>query len=58
MVALGHHACFALLAQWLLLGLHAASRDDDDLEVVTPASCPLPDELVDEVHLRKTRHVY
>jgi hypothetical protein len=57
-VASGHHAHFALLAQWLLPGLHAALRDDDDSEVIIPASCLLSDELVDEVHLRKTRHVY
>jgi hypothetical protein len=50
MVALGCHAHFASLAQQLLLGLHAALRDDDDSEVVTPASCSLPDELVNEVH--------
>jgi hypothetical protein len=57
-VALVCHAHFALLVQWLLLGLHAVSRDDDDLEVITPAGCLLSDELVNEVHLRKTRHVY
>jgi hypothetical protein len=49
-VVSGHHAHFALLTQWLLPGLHAASRDDDDSEVITPASCSLPDELVNEVH--------
>jgi hypothetical protein len=49
-----------LTQQWVLPGLHAASRgdDSDDLEVITPASCLLPDELVDEVHLRKMRQVY
>jgi hypothetical protein len=49
-VVLGCHVCFALLTQQLLPGLHAVSRDDDDLEVVTPAGCSLPDELVNEVH--------